>query len=413
MAGTGDDETSEGPPPRPSPLKRKREAVVIEGRASKAGPLRAPAAVPQGALAVGALGGVIGAALALAGVWMFVARPDLGPFERRVVALEAGAQTADARMAALETAARSAAERLKAALDAEAKLQDRIAALEATVRDQQTSVETLKRESAQQAKSAAEAGSTLERRLATLEGSALRADALDPLAAEARAAKEAADKALAAAGAPAADPRLDRLAADQAELAALRADLDKLAAPKAETRVSPSERAATAGPSPAARAVAAMALRDRLAAGEPLGATLGALDRLGVPAEALAPLRPYADKGAPTLAALARALNEGTAEQPASAAPGGVAQRLLGEVQGLVKVRKVGETRPRAADGSQVEAALAAGDLARALEAFAALPPAAQAAAQDWRENAEARLAADRAADALVDRAVADLGAGR
>ena len=420
MAGTGDDETSEGPPPRPSPPKRKRESVVIEGRASEAGPLGASAAAPQGGLAVGALGGVIGAALALVGVWLFAARPDLAPLDRRMAALEAATEAAKARMAAFEAGAKSAtderralAERLNAIPDAEAKLSSRVSALEAAARDVQASVETLKRDDAQQGKNAADAESALEKRLATLEGVALRADSLQAVAAEARAAKNAADKALAAAGAPSADPRLDRLAADEAEIAALRASLDKLAAPKTESRVSPAARTATTDRSPAARAVAAMALQSGLAAGEPLGAPLAALDRLGVEAKALAPLRPYAETGAPTLAALARALAQAAPAQNAGPAQGGVAQRLLGEVQGLVKVRKVGESRPSGADLSQVEAALGAGDLARALEAFGDLPPAAQAAARNWRESAEARLAADRAAEALVGRAVADLGAGR
>jgi len=389
MAETGDDETSHGPPPRPSPPKRKRESLVIEARASEAGPFGAPAWGSEAF--AGALGGLIGAALALAGVWLFVARPDLAPLDRRAAALQAGAASLDARVAAVESQAKTVDAERRALADLK---------IETTTLKQNLASES------QRLKTAADAESALETRLGTLESVALRADSLRPVAAEARAAKDAADKALAAARAPA-DPRI---AADEAEFAALRARLDTLAAPRAETRVNPG--APTASANPAARAIAAMALQRRLEAGAPLGATLAALDRLGVPNEALAPLRVYAETGAPTLAALAHALAEATPAPRAGPAPG-VAQRLLGEVQGLVKVRKLGESRPSEADLSRVEAALSAADLAGALQAFADLPAAAQAAAQRWRESAGARLAAARAAEALVGRAVADLGAGR
>jgi len=445
MAETGDDETSHGPPPRPSPPKRKRESLVIQGRASEAGPLGAPAAAPwgrRGTLAVGALV----AALALVGVGLFAARSDLAPLDRRAAALEAGANEANARLAALETTAKAAAEarkaaaeardafaaHLKAASVAEAKLADRVAALQAAsdqaaagsrdlpsaIKDLQSAVEALKHGATEESTRLKTASEALATRLATLEGAALRADALNAVAAEAGAAKQAADKALAAAGAPS-DPRLDRLAADEAEIAALHARLDKLVAPKAVTRVSPSAPTVTADPNPAARLATAMALQNRLDAGAPLGALLAALDRLGVAADALAPLRPYAETGAPTLAALARGLDQAR-PQPhvAAGARGGLAQRLLGEVQGLVSVRKVGESRQGEAgqgeaDLSRVEAALGAGDLAGALAAFAALSPATQAAARSWRDSAEARLAAGRAVEAIFGRAVADLGARR
>ncbi len=474
MVETGDDETSEGPPPRPSPPKRKRESVVIEGRASEADAPEAPAAAPEGArepLAMGAIGGVIGAALALAGVWLFAARPDLAPLARRAAAVEASVDAANARLSALETQSRAAAaerqalaDKLKtvdAALsDAEAKLAGRIAALEAagdkaaaerkaaadSAADLRSSTDALSRDlAAERDKAAAERKSladevsqlkgastgaeALEKRLDALENAVLRSDSLAPVAADARAAKDAADRALAASAEPKANPRLDRLASDQAEfarklaadnaeIAALRERLDKFAAPKAETRVSPSAAVAATDTRPAARAVAAMALLRRFEAGEPVGAELAALDRLGAEASALAPLRPFAETGAPTPAALARSLTSLAPELSGGGRPapsGGVARRLLGEMQGLVKIRKVGESRADDATGalSRIGDALEAGDLPRALSAFADLPPAAQAAAAAWRESAEARLAAGKAAEALVGRSVADLGARR
>jgi hypothetical protein len=80
-----------------------------------------------------------------------------------------------------------------------------------------------------------------------------------------------------------------------------------------------------------------------------------------------------------------------------------------------VKIRKVGESRPDDVAGpvSDVRAALAAGDLARAEAELDGLPPAAREAARGFRDGVAARLAAEAAAAALVSNAVADLGAGR
>jgi colicin import membrane protein len=272
MNENGDDKTSEGPPPRLSPPRRKRESIVIEGRASEARPLGATADARQGAreaLAAGAIGGLIGAALALAGVWLFAAGPDLGPFDRREAALDAAFEAASGRITALEAGAKAAAasqaklaaleaanrdlqtsvetlkrnladqaQRLKASPDPAAKL----AALEAAGRDLQASAEAQKRALADETQRRKDAAAALDSRLSALEGAALRPESLAPVAADARAAKAAADKALAAADAPQTDPRL---VADEADIAALRARLDKFAAPKAETRVSPAAPTAT------------------------------------------------------------------------------------------------------------------------------------------------------------------------
>ena len=286
---------------------------------------------------MGAIGGVIGAALALAGVWLFAARPDLAPLARRAAAVEASVDAANARVSALETQSRAAAaerqalaDKLKtvdAALsDAEAKLAGRIAALEAagdkaaaerkaaadSAADLRSSTDALSRDlAAERDKAAAERKSladevsqlkgastdaeTLEKRLDALENAVLRSDSLAPVAADARAAKDAADRALAASAEPKADPRLDRLASDQAEFARKLAadngrDRGAAGAPRQVRRAEgrnprqPVRAAATNDTSPAARAVAAMALQRRFEAGEPLAAELAALDRLGVEA---------------------------------------------------------------------------------------------------------------------------------
>ena len=91
-----------------------------------------------------------------------------------------------------------------------------------------------------------------------------------------------------------------------ADSPALTARLDKieaqLAAPKSETRAAPETPAA--GDNPAAVAIVAEALRDKLAAGAPFAAELTALQSLGVEPAKLTPLKAVAD-GGPTDGALA------------------------------------------------------------------------------------------------------------
>lgn len=60
MSGISDDGHSDGPPPRPSPPRRKRETIVIQGRAAEVNSDEAPARW-RAILLVGAL-------LALAGI---------------------------------------------------------------------------------------------------------------------------------------------------------------------------------------------------------------------------------------------------------------------------------------------------------------------------------------------------------
>jgi hypothetical protein len=466
MSGKADDDASQSPPPRPSPRNRKPEPIVIQAKAYEDNAFDARATARSGArelFSAGALGGAVGAALALAGVWVWAPRAEVAPPSALALAAPDGA-----RLSALESGAVAAASerrglgaRLAAAeaalSDAGAKLAERVAALESVrasaeaerkaaadaARDLNASVGQLQRDLAAERNGAAadrqsladdgarvgraaDALQSLERRLAALEGAAVRPEALAPVAADARAALDAAAKALAAAAAPRDDPRWASLAAELAkwaqqiaaqtvEIGGLRARLDKI---EAASPVTLSNAPSAAADGAARRAVAALALLRRLDAGEPLAAELAALEAAGAPPPALAPLRRYAEAGAPSPAALARAFAALApqwlaAERPA--APGEVARTVLAEIQGLVKVRKAGDIRESDAKtiASRVADALSAGDLAGALGAVGEMPPAAQAGAREWRDSVAARLAADRAAEALVARAVADLGDGR
>jgi hypothetical protein len=304
----------------------------------------------------------------------------------------------------------------------------------------------------------------IDQRLAKLESAQVKPEAVAAALAEARAARDEAAKDLAQANAaaqgngkaalpaPAAvpDPRIAEIAADEAAQgaridkleaalgdrtgkmeAALGGRIDKLettlgdrvgkieaalAAPKTESRVPPTEVAPKSDP--AAQAVAALALEQRLRAGEPFAAEWAALSRLGADGAALATLKPYSDTGAPTAAALAASFAKIAPSLVAADNPetgDGVMDRMLDHMRKLVRVRAVGEVAgdDPAALVSQIEAALARGQAASALGIYARLPEAARKAGADWAKTADARIAADAAAQSLRENAIGRLAAAR
>jgi hypothetical protein len=381
-----------------------------------------------GAFVWGLCGALVGAAAALGAAWFFEPRGD-------------SSQDLAARLSALE--ARAAAPSSEAT-----KLETRIDAVEA----------------AQASFAKATALDAIDKRLAKLESAPVRPETVAAALAEARAARDEAAKALAQANAaaqgngkpappaPAAapDPRIAEIKADEAALggridklettlgdrtgkieAALGGRIDKLettlgdrigkieaalAAPKTETRVPPTEVAPKSDP--AAQAIAALALEQRLHAGEPFAAEWAALSRLGADGAALATLKPYSDAGAPTAAALAASFAKIAPSLVAADNPetgDGVVDQMLDHMRKLVRVRAVGEVAgdDPAALVSQIEAALARGKTASALGIFARLPEAARKAGADWAKTADARVAADAAAQSLRENAIGRLAAAR
>lgn len=354
---------AEEPAAAPAPEARAPEAPVVPTR-------------PRAGLFLGtALGALVGAALAL-GVAYFL--------DPRAAALDA----ATARMAG-QTEAAAALDKRVRALEADEAGLAKAAALDA-----------------------------LGRRVATLEGAAGKGDAGQAALAEARAARADAAKALAlaeqsppAAGAAPATldlgPLNDRLGKLEAALAA----------PKSEARVAASQ-AAPDGGGGAAAAILAISLAERLDAGAPFAQELSALTRLGADGAKLAALKPYADAGAPTVAALAAAFAKvepaiAAAAEPPSA--GGVVDRLLDHMRKLVRVHKVGEAAGADADAlvPRIASALGRGDLASALDAYGRLPEAARQAGGDWSKAAQARQAAEAAALSLRADAIGRLAAAR
>lgn len=206
--------------------------------------------------------------------------------------------------------------------------------------------------------------------------------------------------------------------ANDADLSALAARLDKieaaLAAPKSETGT-PAEKPVPAD-NAAPIAIIAGAIADRLAAGAPIGTEVAALQRLGVDPAELAKLQAAAD-GAPTGSALAASFQAIAPKVLAAASPGesgGVLDRLLAHIRGLVRVHELGESSGDDPEAivSQIEADCRRGNIAGALAAFDKLPEAARQAAGDWPTKARARLGADAALQSIREAAIGRLAGG-
>ena len=204
--------------------------------------------------------------------------------------------------------------------------------------------------------------------------------------------------------------------APAADLSGVTSRLDKietqLSAPKSESRVA--QEKPTASDNPAAVAIVADALRDKLVRGAPFPTEFGGLERLGVEPAKLAPLKAVVD-GAPTDGALAAAFERVRSKVLGAAAPSegqrGVVDRFLAHLRDLVHVRDLNETSgddPQAL-ASRIEADCRRGDMSGALAAFAGLPEASRQAAGAWAAAAESRLAADTAIQSIRETAVAKL----
>jgi hypothetical protein len=91
-------------------------------------------------------------------------------------------------------------------------------------------------------------------------------------------------------------------------------------------------------------------------------------------------------------------------------------ERLLGKVKGIVSLRRVGDDVQGdsvEAKLARAEAALAADDLAKAVELMKSMPAQTNKATSSWLTRAQAHLAAKRAVDQLSAYAVTLLGATR
>jgi hypothetical protein len=162
------------------------------------------------------------------------------------------------------------------------------------------------------------------------------------------------------------------------------------------------------------RVVASGQVGNDLTAGRPLGPALAALGRFGTPAATLDALRPFADKPAPSAAALAaefKPLAERMTAEPAGA-NATISERLMRIADKIVTVKAIGDGSGTDLAGlvGRIEAALSRGNLPDAAAAWDALPDTAKAISSDWASRLKARAAADEAARRIAADALAALG---
>ena len=281
----------------------------------------------------------------------------------------------------------------------------------------------------------------LEKRLRALSAvAAEKPTGSDPAVAELRSRVEALEGRPAAApptGTPAAPPAMPAGEADK-EIAVLRAEITTLhTALQALDQSVTGQREQTkalgdalgarnAGEQKAlvaARASAVIGVAARLSAaldsGLPFAADLTLLAPLAQGdtklTEVAAVLQPYAQAGVASRAALAASFPAvAKAALADDVADDSFGERLLGKVRSIVSLRRVGDDVPgdsAEAKLARAEAALDAGDLAKAVDLVKSLPPQTARATQAWLARAEAHLAAKRAIDALAAHAVSLLGA--
>ena len=378
---------------------RDEAAATVEAPSADAPPPAPNRAAPFAIPAAAGLGGaILGAALALLAAWLIdpragaldETRARLAAVEKSIDAQSVATAALDRRMATVETGAVKAS-----ALDA---LGRRLGALEAAGGDAKAALDEARAARADAAKALAAPPA------ASLSTNA--APPAEPSALEPRLAKLEADLA-------AADARLNQIDALSERLAKLEGATG--AAPKSDARVA---LAKGASESAASIAVLALSLEQRFAAGAPFATELAGLSQLGVGADALAPLKPFAESGAPSLSALAASWAK---VEPAVAAATPPPERsgwdrLLDHVRALVRVRRVGDAGEIDVSGppaARVGAALEHGDVGAALEAYGRLPEASRAAGAAWADAAKARAAADKAATALRADAIGGLAAAK
>lgn len=262
----------------------------------------------------------------------------------------------------------------------------------------------------------------LEQRLAAAEDNARRAlaaaqDALAAAKAVGSATNPAApaDALSGADIASALEGRVDTLT-DQ--IAALRAQLE---APKSDARAAPEQsvaRSEGAGDASTARVILAYALQRELEAGRPYADEIAALERLGVDPATTAAAAAFAERGAPTGAALRQSFAPIAKKlRMQEAAQGGLTEHLLQGAGKLVRVRPIGQGESEAATAddriARIEAALSANDIAGASRALEALPEAAKADAKDFADLLHRREEAAREASELLHGAIVALGGAK
>ena len=206
----------------------------------------------------------------------------------------------------------------------------------------------------------------------------------------------------------------DAVAAYTAELEALKASAEtqrsEIAALLSNAKT---VEEATAEAAKAASAQAAIAkIVSAIDAGQPYSEAMETLNSLEL-SEIDPALAVSAESGVATLSALQSDFPDQARTALAAARASGVEEGQQGLGGFLTRALGARSVAPREGNDpdavlSRAEAAIKGGDLATTLTELDTLPEEAQAAIADWREAADARVAARNAADALAQRLTAD-----
>ncbi|MCH2396098.1 uroporphyrinogen-III synthase [Oceanibaculum sp.] len=197
---------------------------------------------------------------------------------------------------------------------------------------------------------------------------------------------------------------------DPQEVSRLREDLGALKQSLSEIEAGAGQREALV--------LAAAQLAGPLQQGLPYEIELAALQRTAdadpLVVEIAAQLKPRAGAGVPTLATLRQRFPDVAGAAVRAARVGesdSVVGQTLNRIAGLVSLRRIGSVEGETPEAriARAEAAVSAGDLAAAIAELDGLPADAAAVVADWRADAEARLAADRALTRLRDHLLAGL----
>lgn len=167
--------------------------------------------------------------------------------------------------------------------------------------------------------------------------------------------------------------------------------------------------------SAAGAALAAAGLAEAAQTSRPFEAELAALERVLPLSPDARALRPMAETGVPSRAALAAeyadiaARASTAARQPGEGA--GIVDRILHALSGIISIRRVGETAGNSPDAvlARAERQADEGDLTGALNTLRALPAGAANAMAPWRARAQQRVALDQHLANIRAQALADL----
>lgn len=163
-----------------------------------------------------------------------------------------------------------------------------------------------------------------------------------------------------------------------------------------------------------ARAILAGTLRSKVESGESFADNLSALSNHGADQAKLSALKPFADSGVATPAALAAQFSALAptlvASKPAPKGEGFLA-RIASDAKHLVRIRKIGDTKGNdpAARVARISADLSTGKLKDALQEWQNLPEAAKAKSQAFATALQHRIAAIEAANQIETEALASL----